>query len=214
MNTLPLITQMFGLIALGALIWLTIRAFKTNSGWGFAVLLLSPFSATVFGVKHWKQQKEPFLLYITTFTATFALCTFLFAVSGGLELLGPSASIQRVMPGYITTETNNNNFMPASYSDEETPALIDEPVTEDLTEEKEPVRYRLTYVPIKLTEVKNYIGTTAKVKRKNVREKEYFITGTSPRYIELAHRSRGGQFSFQFKISDIENIRVLINEAY
>jgi thiol:disulfide interchange protein len=214
MDTLPLITQMFGLIALGALIWLIIRAFKTKSGWGFAVLLLSPFSATVFGIKYWEEQKEPFLLYISTFTATFALCAFIFAVAGNLEPLGLSASIQRVMPGYITTETNNNYYMRAGYSDKETPALIDEPVTEDITKEKEPVRYRLTYIPIKLTEVKNYIGTTAKVKRKNVREKEYFITGASPRYIELAHRSRGGQFSFQFKISDIENIRVLVNEAY
>ncbi len=207
MDTLPLITQMFGLIALGALIWLTIRAFKISPGWGFAVLLLSPFSAAVFGVKHWKQQREPFLLYITTFTATFALCVFLFAVSGGLELLGMTGM-------QAQTGTSHNNFMDTGYSAVETQAYIDEPETEDSTKGTGPVRYRLTYVPIKLAEVKNYIGTNAKVKRKNVREKEYLITGASPRHIDLAHRSRGGHFSFQFRISDIEDIRVLVNEPY
>ena len=220
MDTLPLITRIFGLVALGALIWLTVRAFKTKPGWGFAVLLLSPFSAAVFGVKYWEEQKEPFLLYITTFTATFALCVYLFAVSGGLELLGMTASSQRVMQEH--TGTSRDTFMHASYSAGETPVFTDGPVTEEIadiedvpaTKEKEPVRYRLIYIPIKLSEVRNYIGTTAKITRKNVREKEYLITGASHRHIEVAQHGRSGQFSFHFKNSDIKNIRVLIKEAY
>ena len=222
MDTLPLITQIFGLVALGALIWLIIRAFKVNPGWGFAVLLLAPFSAAVFGVRYWEEQREPFLLYITTFTATFALCVYLFAVSGGLELLGMSTSFQQGMQ----TESGRSNTMHTRYdvdgpvSDEIASALDTETgeteVSEDeaVTKEQEPARYRLTYVPIKLSEAKNYIGVTAKIKRKNVREKEYRITGVSPRYIELAQRQKGGQFSFRIKTSEIENIRVLINEAY
>jgi len=229
MDTLPLITQIFGLIALGALIWLTIRAFKINPGWGFAVLLLSPFSAAVFGVRYWEEQREPFLLYITTFTATFALCVYLFAVSGGLELLGMSTSSQQGMqPG-----TGRGNTMHTGYAVEGTPVFNDGSVTDEIAstldaetgetefsedeadaKQQEPVRYRLTYVPIKLTEAKNYVGVTAKIKRKNVREKEYRIIGVSPRYIELAQRSKGGQFSFRIKNSDIENIRVLVNETY
>jgi hypothetical protein len=220
MDTLLLITRMFGLVALGALIWLTIRAFKTKPGWGFAVLLLSPFSAAVFGVKYWEEQREPFLLYIATFTATFALCVYLFAVSGGLELLGMTASSQRGMQ--TQTGTSHDSFMHASYSVGETPGFTDEPVIEEIaaiedepvTKEEEPVRYRLTYVPIKLTEVKNYIGATAKITRKNAREKEYLITGASPRHIEIAQRGKGGKFSFHLKNSDIKNIRVLVNETY
>ena len=89
-------------------------------------------------------------------------------------------------------------------------------VSEDEADAKqqEPVRYRLTYIPIKLSEAKNYIGVTAKIKRKNVREKEYRIIGVTPRHIELAQRSKGGQFSFRIKNSDIDNIRVLVNETY
>ena len=229
MDTLPLITQIFGLIALGALIWLTIRAFKINPGWGFAVLLLAPFSAAVFGVRYWEDQKEPFLLYITTFTATFALCVYLFTVSGGLELLGMSTSSQQGMqPG-----TGRGNTMHTGYAVEGTPVFNDGSVTDEIAstldaetgetefsedeadaKQQEPVRYRLTYVPIKLGEAKNYIGVTAKIKRKNVREKEYRIIGVTPRHIELAQRGKGGQFSFRIKNSDIDNIRVLVNETY
>ena len=235
MDTLPLVTQMFGLIAFGALIWLTIRAFRKNPGWGIAVLLLSPFSATVFGVKHWNEEREPFLLYITTFTATFALCAYLFAVSGGLELLGLSASLQRGMQIQALATPGRENFMHASYSAEETPVFSHKLVTDEITgvlntrthaeeiaviedepvtKEKEPLRYRLTYIPIKLSEIQDYIGAIAKITRKNVREKEYLITGASPRHIELALRRRGGQFSFHFKNSDIDTIRVLVNKAY
>jgi len=221
METLVLVTRIFGLVALGALIWLTIRAFKTKPGWGFAVLLLSPFSATAFGVKHWEEQREPFLLYITTFTTTFALCVYLFAVSGGLELLGMTASSQRGVQ-QTQAETSHDNFMHAGYSAEETSEFTEEPVTEEIeviedepvAKEKQPVRYRLAYVPIKISEVRNYIGTTAKITRKNAREKEYLITGASHRHIEVAQRGKSGKFSFHFKNSDIENIRVLINEAY
>ena len=228
MDALPLITQISGLIALGALIWLTVRAFKINPGWGFAVFLLAPFSAAVFGVRYWEDQKEPFLLYITTFTATFALCIYLFAVSGGLELLGMSTSSQQGM------QPGTGNTMHTSYTVEGSPVFNDRPASEEITsaldaetdteetefsedetdaKQQEPIRYRLTYIPIKLTEAKNYIGVTAKIKRKNVREKEYRIIDVSPRYIELAQRSKGGQFSFRIKKSDIDNIRVLINEA-
>ena len=185
MDALPLITQVFVLIALGALIWLTVRAFKINPGWGFAVLLLAPFSAAVFGVRYWEDQKEPFLLYITTFTATFALCIYLFAVSGGLELLGMSTSSQRGMqPG-----TSHGNTMHTSYTVEGTRPASEEiasaldaetgetEFSEDETgaKQQEPIRYRLTYVPITLTEAKDYIGVTAKITRQNVREKEYRI---------------------------------------
>lgn len=235
MDTLPLVTQMFGLIAFGALIWLTIRAFKMNPGWGIAVLLLSPFGATAFGVKHWNEEREPFLLYITTFLATLALCVYLFTTFGGLEPLGLSASLQRGMQIQNLAGTSRDHFMRTRASDGEIPLSIDKSATGKSTspadvdipaeeratsedkpviEKNKPVRYRLTYLPIKLSEANNYIGSTAKVRRRNAREKEYLITGTSPRHIELAHRSKGGQFSFRFKNSDIENIRVLVKEAY
>jgi len=243
MNTLPLVTWMFALTATGALIWLTIRAFKTNTLWGFAVLLFSPFSATFFGIKYWEEQNEPFLLYITTFTATFTLGIYLFTMTGGLELLHYSAISQRAAQVQTLAENDQGNMMQASYSVESTPGmgnrfqqgagLIDEHMSEEFTgipdtqaqmeadsenspatKKKKPVRYRLTYMPIKLGEVRNYIGATAKITRRNVAEKEYLITGASHRHIELAQRGKGGRYSFHFKNSDVEKIRILIKEPY
>ena len=99
---------------------------------------------------------------------------------------------------------------------EEDSDLVDaETPTEETAATKEkPIRTRLAYVPVKLTDINKYIGATAKVTRKNVEEREYLITGASPKHIEVAQRSTNGKFSFHFKNSDIENIRVLINENY
>jgi hypothetical protein len=220
---------MFALTAIGALIWLTIRAFKTNAGWGFAVLLLSPFSATVFGVKHWEKQREPFLLYITTFTATFALCIYLFTATGGLELLRLSTSIQQgnsqgglmrtsysveAEPGIDGQFQQGSGLEVTGALDPEIPAEAADSEDEAVMKEEKPVRYRLAYIPIKFADTKYYIGATAKITRKNVPEKEYRITGASPRHIELAQRRNGGQFSFNFRYSDIDKIRVLVNEPY
>ncbi len=245
MNTLPLITQLLALLACGSMIWLIIRAFKTHPGWGFAVLLLSPVSAIVFGVKFWDKQREPFLLYVTTLTATLVLCIYLFTVSGGTELLRFSANFQQEVQGKTMDRDGNGDLRRASFSvgeasaedgmfrqdpdfsgahksaensgdmnaqtePEETAGIDDEPAVED----KKPVRYRLTYIPIKVSEIKKHIGTTAKITRKNVEEKEYLITGASPKHIELAQRSKHGRFSFHFKNRDIEKIRVLVKEPY
>jgi len=236
MNTLPLVTQMFALMAIGALVWLTIRAFKTHTGWGLAVLLLSPFSATLFGVKYWEKQREPFLLFITTFTATFALSIYLFTVTGGLELLRLSASFQHEIQAQTLAENNPGGFIRTSYAVEDAPGIdgrfqqgsgvevtdvTDPEIQETANSEDEaaikkekPVRYRLTYMPIKLSDTKNYIGKTAKITRKNVPEKEYRITGASPRHLELAQRNRNGEYSFHIRTSDIDTIRVLVNEPY
>ena len=245
MNTLPLITQLFALLASASMIWLIIRAFKTHPGWGFAVLLLSPVSAIVFGVKYWDKQKQPFLLYVTTLTATLVLCIYLFTVSGGMELLRFSATFQQQAQGHTLAnygkadlrrasfsagdtsaedgmfrqdpDFSNNHISANSPGDETTETPQEETAGDDngpAVKNKKTVRYRLKYIPIKLSEIKKHIGTTAKITRKNVEEKEYMITGASPKHIELAQRSKHGKFSFHFKNSDVEKIRVLVKEAY
>ena len=245
MNTLPLITQLFALIASGSMIWLIIRAFKTHPGWGFAVLLLSPVSAIVFGVKYWDKQRQPFLLYVTTLTATLVLGIYVITVSGGKELLHFSANFQQGMQGHKLARYSNGELRHASFSSPETSAtdgmfredpdflnghastenagLVDaETQTRETAgsnnkpamKNKKSVRYRLSYIPIDIAEIKKHIGTTAKITRKNAEEKEYLITGASPKHIELAQRSKHGKYSFHFKNSDIENIRVLVKQPY
>ena len=236
MDTLPLITLLFALVATVAWIWLLVRGFKINAKWGFAILLLSPFSAIFFGVYHWDKQKQPFLLYTTTFTAMFALLIYMFTVSGGMEAVRIAYKFKQGNVTETMTEHLKNGMIPINYSVEEKSAqdgmfqqdpgflseleedsdLMDtEPEAEATAAiEEKPVRTRLTYIPVKITDINKYIGATAKVTRKNVEEREYLITGVSPRHIEVAQRSRKGKFSFRFKNSDIKNIRVLINENY
>ncbi|MGB5438738.1 MAG: hypothetical protein WBN90_03690 [Gammaproteobacteria bacterium] len=245
METLPLITIIFSLTSFAALIWLIVRAFKTKLLWGFAVLLLSPVSAILFGVKYWEHQKKPFLLYISTFTATFALSIYLFAVIVDTEKLRLSNALQPGMQQNTQAKYGIGELLRASFSvgdiSAEDGMFRQDPdfanrhvsanspgeiTTETAAQEtargdngpavkdRKTVRYRLKYIPIKLTEIKNHIGTTAKITRKNVEEKEYMITGASPMHIELAQRSTHGKFSFHFKNSDIENIRVLVREPY
>jgi hypothetical protein len=89
-------------------------------------------------------------------------------------------------------------------------ATLDEPVEK----KKKPVRTRLTYVPIMVSDADKYVGHTVKVTRRNVPEKEYRLTGVSPRYLEFTQKIGGGSYSFQYKDTDIEKIRVLVNQPY
>lgn len=75
-------------------------------------------------------------------------------------------------------------------------------------------RYRLVYLPIKVADAKNYVGSTVKVTRKNVPEKEYRLIGTSGRKLEFSQRAGQGSFSFHYSTRDIEKIRVLTKQLY
>jgi hypothetical protein len=77
---------------------------------------------------------------------------------------------------------------------------------------KEKERYQLVYKQIKLADARNYIGSTVKITRKNVLEKEYRLTGATRSSLQLAQRNRHGSFSFSFKNRDIEKIRVLTKQ--
>jgi len=74
--------------------------------------------------------------------------------------------------------------------------------------------YRLVYMPIKVADAKNYVGSTVKVTRKNVPEKEYRLIGSSGRKLEFSQRAGQGSFSFHYSINDIEKIRVLTKQPY
>ena len=75
-------------------------------------------------------------------------------------------------------------------------------------------RYRLVYLPIKVTDAKNHVGSTVKVTRKNVLEKEYRLIGASGRRIKLTQHAGRGSYSFHYNIRDIEKIRVLTRQQY
>jgi len=97
MDKLPLLTELCGILAFLALLWLSIRAFRKHPGWGFLVLLLSPIGAAIFGIRHWAEEKKPFLAYITTFTLSLFLALYLFSSWGGWELVQAYYRVQQGM---------------------------------------------------------------------------------------------------------------------
>jgi hypothetical protein len=258
MDFLPLVTQLLGVMSLVALIWLIIRAFKKHVGWGFAVLLLSPIGATVFGIKYWRDEKKPFLAYISTSSAALALTLYLFSAWGGWELVGASHRVHQGIQTQTLTDEDARAFMDTSLNFIEnsglniqdqlkldfmreqlesqfqgTPAGETAPAapageagTEETAEagaDIKPInkkvkprreRYRLAYQPIRIADAKNYVGATVKVTRKNVIEKEYRLIGATGNSLELTQRSSGGSYSFKFRTSDIEKIRVLTKQPY
>ena len=251
MNTLSLIALLTGFSAFLTYLWLVSRAFHTHTGWGMAVLLLSPFSAVVFGVKHWRADKAPFLAYSTTTIAATALWLYLFSSWGGWELLHASQQVKEGITTHTLTERDTQSLISASQSfDEqsgldmqsskllaqakrelalqaeslaaataaaETEAAGKKRLDFDRIDKKvKPVRerYRLAYVTIKVADAPNYIGSTVKITRKNVIEKEYRLVNASGNRLELSQRAGSGMYTFRFRNSDIEKIRVLTKQPY
>ena len=252
MNTPLLVAQLFALGATIALIWLVVRAFRKHIGWGFAVLLLSPFAATVFGIKYWKDEKRPFLVYISTFVTALALTLYLFTVWGGWELVQAGQRVQQGIDNKDLTQADAHAFMNAGMLflehsepgpenqqqlelireelDRQQDAVSPEPAAAAAATASRPEKklhtlssitrkvvpkqehYRLTYIPIKVADAKNYVGSTVKVTRRNVPEKEYRLTGATANSLEFSQRNRHGSFSFKFRNSDIEKIRVLTKQ--
>ncbi len=116
MTILPLITQVAAIFTLLALIWLTVRAFRKKAAWGFAVMLLSPVSATFFGLKYWDEEKQAFLAYLTTFVTTLALAMYLFTTWGGWELLRATYQVNRGIQSEMLTAQDAELFMKANMS--------------------------------------------------------------------------------------------------
>jgi hypothetical protein len=85
-------------------------------------------------------------------------------------------------------------------------------ISQKVQPEKE--NYRLEYKPIPLSDAKHYVGSTVKIVRKGVLEKEYRLTGVSDNRLQLAQRNSSGSYSFSYYTRDIERIRVLTRQPY
>jgi hypothetical protein len=251
MNTfLPLVIQLTLFATLTTFAWLVIRAFRKNSAWGMAVLLFSPISAVVFGIKYWKADKLPFLACITSSATAIALCLNLFSSWGGWELVYASQQVREGITTHTLTEKDTQTLMTISQAfdkqsgfDMQSSRLLAEAKRElalqaerlaaeaeaeaeaagkehldlrDITRKVKPAqpRYRLAYVTINVADAPNYVGSTVKVTRKNVLEKEYRLLGTSGNRLELAQNVGSGSYSFRYRNRDIEKLRVLTKQDY
>jgi len=61
-------------------------AYKESKMWALAVFFLSPIAAIVFARKHWEVSKNPFLVYMTSFSLAIVLSVFMAYSSMGVEL--------------------------------------------------------------------------------------------------------------------------------
>jgi len=250
MNDLTLVTQLALPIAIASFIWLVVRAFRNNYGWGIVVLFFSPISAVVYGIKYWKTDKLPFLAYTMTSVSAIALCLHLFSAWGGWELLRVSQQVQQGIESHTLTETDMQALVTISQIFDEHSGLdmqssnllqlarreldlqaerlaVDEATRavaakqesldfENIARKVKPEqeRYRLAYETIKVADARNYVGSTVKVTRKNVVEREYRLVKALENQLEFVQRAGSGSYTFRFRNNDIEKIRVLTKQPY
>ena len=114
MDLLTLITRILAAGSLLALIWLVVRAFGKSAGWGLGVLLLSPVSAALFGLKYWDSEKKAFLLYLGTTCTSVGLALYLFSTWGGWELLRTSSQVRQGIETQQLSVLDAETFLKAS----------------------------------------------------------------------------------------------------
>ena len=95
MNLLTQMALLAGLIAGISLLWLVGRAFSKHTVWGLAVLFLSPVTAVIFGIRYWRNEKGPFLVYLATFTLAVTLGLYVFTVKGGWDAVRTALHTQQ-----------------------------------------------------------------------------------------------------------------------
>lgn len=292
MNILNQISQLLGLLAFIALIWLIVRAFRKHVLWGLAVMLLSPISATIFGIKYWKHEKLPFLAYITTFIPAAMLGLYMFTAWGGWNVVQTSLNIHEGIHSDTLTEQDamafirsNLNFVEQANTDEheqrkldvmrkfldrfesgmteadmreinremldlvdkenlttEQRRLMEQILEQSLSDESDssgvpanddgnviektinsvgventgnskPKIYKTAFVPIAVSDAKDFIGDTFKVKRKNGSEREYRLANVSSGSLHFERHVHGGKITFEVENRDIKELKVLTRRA-
>ena len=114
MDMLLQLSQVFALIALVSLLWLIVRAFKKHALWGFAVLLFSPVSAACFGIRYWREEREPFLAYLGSLVVAISLGLTVFTAWGGWELARTALRVHEGIQTRTLSERDAYNFMYAN----------------------------------------------------------------------------------------------------
>ncbi|MEA2093284.1 MAG: hypothetical protein U9P11_01825, partial [Pseudomonadota bacterium] len=71
------------------------------------------------------------------------------------------------------------------------------------------VQYRMDYMEIEVSKASNYVGNTFKVTRRNSREQEVRLIGVSPGRLRFEQRMPGGTLAYEYRIRDIEKLKLL-----
>jgi len=248
MNIISQIALLAGLIAGISLIWLAGRAFGKHMIWGLVVLFLSPLAAVIFGIRYWRDEKGPFLVYVATFSIAMTLGLYVFTIQGGWDAVRTAIRNQQHIDLRMSGENGKMSFVhtslnpvakapvrngkevarpeqigpvPTETAGSQTSAgnqVTPEAGTPAVTSAKPTVakkRYRASYVAISPSLADEYIGMTVKVKRMNRPEQDCVLRSVTPAGLGFEQHVRGGgTFSFRYRQSDIEKLRVLVKQSY
>ncbi len=200
-----------------ALMWPTARAFKINAGRGPGVLLFALFTAWVGWELLQAAQAAKQSLQNRTVTQNkadaFRKASLSFHRKSGISYTNDKLQTQ------LQRELDRNaeqERIAARAAVLEAQKDADDDGYDGLHRRapKETARYRLVYRPLNLADAHRYLGSSVKVTRRNVEEKEYRLTGAPAGSLQFAQKNGKGSFSFAFKTRDIEKIRILAKEPY
>lgn len=97
MEPLLILLIALGAVSLVTLFWLGLTASRKSTVWGIAVLLLSPASAVIYGISHWKDARNPFMAYSITLISAIALGAYLVYASGSWQVMHTSLHMHRAV---------------------------------------------------------------------------------------------------------------------
>ena len=139
MNILTQIALLAGLIAGISLIWLVGRAFSKHAAWGLVVLFLSPLAAVIFGIRFWRDEKGPFLVYLASFTVAMTLGLYVFTVKGGWDVVRTALRSQQYIGLQISGGNGRMSFVHTSLDPVTETSVRDVKTAESRPEQARPI---------------------------------------------------------------------------
>jgi hypothetical protein len=114
MQPLLIILIALGVISLVTLFWLGVNAARKHTAWGMLVLLFSPLSALVYGIRHWRDARVPFIAYSLSLVCAVTLTTYLLHTSGTWQVMLASLHMHQAVQSQDLSGRDALVFTPVS----------------------------------------------------------------------------------------------------
>jgi hypothetical protein len=116
MEPLIIILITLGAMTLVALFWLGVNASKKGTAWGMFVLLLSPLGAVIYGIRHWKHARYPFIAYSLSLVSAITVGGYLLYTSGTWQVVSTSVHMHQAVQSKQLSGRDALAFTPVSLS--------------------------------------------------------------------------------------------------
>lgn len=117
MEPLLLLLIASGVMSLVTLFWLGVNAARKNTLWGMLVLLLSPVSAVIYGIKYWQDSRLPFLAYSLSLVSAITLGAYLLHASGTWQVMQTSVHMHQAVLSKDLSGRDALSFTPVRLTD-------------------------------------------------------------------------------------------------